>query len=383
MSAQWFSCPAETRLRSAGTQDQNRAAMRNLLDCLRERCAIRASHADPATITRGVAGRALVLCQSSGSSGGAKTIRRSQASWIASFEVNRDLLGVGPGDCYAVLGQLGHSLSLYAATEALHLGAGLMVLAGDGPRSQLRALHEGRASILYATPAQLRRMLGLAGDTHLPALRHVICGGGKLDETSRAAMQALCPNARIAEFYGASETSFVTLSDGATPPGSVGKPYPGVRLELSPRGEIWVASPYLFQGYEETGVPDIRRRGDYVSVGDIGMLDQDGNLFLRGRGSRMVTVADRNVFLEDVETRIAACAPARLAAAVAVPDAMRGHAVLAFVEGAPDDGLARRIRDDCRARLGDHAVPRRVIFLPALPMLPAGKPDLRALAALA
>lgn len=361
-----------------GARQQNAPALRGLLDCLARglpihasQQGIRAAAPDPAP---------LLYCQSSGSGGRVKTIRRSHASWIASFEVNRDSFGLSAHDRYGVLGNLGHSLSLYATLEALHLGAGLLVLAGDSPRNQMRQLAEAGVSVLYATPTQLRR-LQLAGGPGLPAVTHVFCGGGKLDDACRDGMAALCPNAAIREFYGASETSFITIADAGTPAGSVGRAYPGVRIRLSEGGRIFVASPYLFDGYHEPDLAPPPRDGDHIGTGDIGWLDAGGHLFLRGRESRMVTVADRNLFLEDVETAMAA-AGAGLCAAIALPDPQRGHAVIAAIEGAQDDALAARLRRACRDALGDHAAPRRVVFLPRLPLLASDKPDLAALARL-
>ncbi|WP_028712889.1 AMP-binding protein [Paracoccus sp. J55] len=362
-----------------GARGQNAAAVAALLDCLARGLPIHASLTGirPA----GPAPAPMLCCQSSGSGGRVKTIRRSHGSWIASFEVNRAAFGLSAGDRYAVLGQLGHSLALYAALEALHLGAGLLVLAGDGPRSQVRQLAEAGVTVLYATPSQLRRLLLAAGPGGLPALTHVFCGGGKLDAACRAGMAALCPNAAIREFYGASETSFITIADAGTPEGSVGRAYPGVRLRLDDEGRIGVASPYLCEGYAEPDLPPPPRRGGYLFTGDIGRLDARGSLFLRGRESRMVTVADQNLFLEDVEAALAA-AGAGLCAALAVPDARRGHAVVAVVEGAEDEALAARLRRACRDGLGDHAAPRRILFLPRLPLLGSDKPDLAALARL-
>ena len=366
-----FAAPAPDVAPGCGSRGQNRAAVSALLACLREG---RAVHASRHGIVPGDG--PWVFCESSGSSGRVKTVRRSQRSWIASFQVNR-AFGLSPADHYAVLGDLGHSLALYGAVEALHLGAGLTVLAGDGPRGQLAGL--ARATVLYATPTQLRRLLLAVRADSLPGMRHVFCGGGKLDAACRAGIAALCPGAAIREFYGASETSFITIADAATPEGSVGRAYPGVALRLDPAGEVWVSSPYLFDGYAGADQPEIRRDGDFVSVGDIGRLDAAGNLFLHGRASRMVTVADRTLFLEDVEAALAS-AGAGPCAALALPDARRGHAVLAVVEGAGDAARAAALRRACRARLGEHAAPRWVRFLPELPLLASGKPDLRALA---
>ena len=75
-----------------------------------------------------------------GSSGIPRRIRRAQASWIASFGVNAGLFGIGPHCKVAVLGELIHSLALYGAIEALHLGAELHLLGDLRPDRQRTAL---------------------------------------------------------------------------------------------------------------------------------------------------------------------------------------------------------------------------------------------------
>ena len=68
----------------------------------------------------------------SGSTGPPRRIRRTQASWTASFAVNAGF-GIGPGARVAVPGRLVHSLSLYGAVEGLHLGAEVHLLDGLRP----------------------------------------------------------------------------------------------------------------------------------------------------------------------------------------------------------------------------------------------------------
>ena len=344
-----------------------------------------------------------LYCQSSGSRGRAKTIRRSFGSWMRSFEVNEAQFALNPADSYGVLGAISHSLSLYAIIEALHVGADLHLMDGLAPNRQFRALQDGKVSVLYATPSQLRLLLDGASycEGTLSALRLVLSGGGKLDSNCREGLEALCPHANIFEFYGASETSFITLANEQTPIGSVGQPYPEVELEIRDSlgaqthgvGEIWVKSPYLFEGYgiasseashSDTAMPDTYRdtvwRNGFLSVGEMGFLDNDGNLFLKGRKSRMVTVADQNVFLEDVEAVIQIEGQVRLCAVLARPDDQRGHALVAIVEpGSRTRGgidLIERIRKTCRTVLGPHSVPREILFMDAMPRLPSGKPDL-------
>ncbi|NUH66625.1 AMP-binding protein [Sulfitobacter sp. S0837] len=339
-------------------------------------------HALPANLTCPLGG---FLTLTGGASGQPKAVRRSQSSWIASFDVNAARFSLRPADSVAVLGQLSHSLSLYAVLEALHLGLDAHFLADQSPRSQAALIAQAGATILYATPTQLR-LLARGARGPLSSLRLVLCGGGALDPATRTAVEALCPNAALHVFYGAAETSFITLADAQTPAGSVGRPYPGVALRLldeagdptSGVGEIWVRSPYLFKGYAMGSSADTRWRDGFVSVGEMGKLDAEGNLWISGRRQRMVQIADQLVFPEVIEALIAS--KASVACAV-LPreDALRGHHLVGVVEGTESAALADRIIADCRAAVGRLVAPRRVYFTQSLPLLPSGKIDLRAL----
>lgn len=200
-------------------------------------------------------GQGMFETLTSGSSGQPRRIRRSMASWIASFHINASLFGIEPGCRVAVLGQLQQSLALYGAVEAVHLGAEAHLLDGLRPDRQRAALATRKVDLLYATPAQLR-LLVEAGGVPLPDLRLIIVGGSKLDSALRAALAAITP-AAMREFYGAAEASFMTIADAQTPENSVGRAYPGVEIDIrhpdpSGLGQIWVRSPYLFDGYAGT-----------------------------------------------------------------------------------------------------------------------------------
>lgn len=309
----------------------------------------------------------------SGSTGWPRRIRRSQASWTASFAVNASF-GIGPGARVAVLGRLVHSLSLYGAIEGLHLGAEVHLLADLRPDRQRKALIDHQISHLYATPAQLR--LVAAGGPPCPDLRLILVGGSKLDTTLRAALHNLAPQAAVREFYGAAETSFITLADAETPEGAVGRPYPGVEIQVT-EGQVWVKSPYLFMGYG--GDPGgARWRDGWLSVGEMGRLE-DGALYLHGRAGRMVTVADQNVFPEEIETLMAALPGIVRVAVLPVADAKRGHILIAAVQG--DRGREAEILATLRERLGPLKAPKALIWKEDWPVLPSGKTDLRALGA--
>lgn len=321
----------------------------------------------------------------SGTSGAPRRIRRTQASWVASFAMNGRLFGIGPDTRVAVLGRMVHSLSLYGAVEALHLGANMYILDALRPDRQRAALHTARVEVLYATPAQLR-LLAEAPGPALP-LRLILTGGSKLDLTLRAALALLAPAAEVREFYGAAEGSFITLSDRDTPHDSVGAPYPGVFLDIrdaagnalpaAALGEVWVQSPYLFDGYGDGQAGPARMAEGWLSVGEIGWMEA-GNLFLAGRAGRMVSVADQNVFPEEVEAFLAAQPGIQRVAVLPRPDPLRGAQLIAVAMGDPAAETA--VLRAARRHLGPLKAPRAMIWRTDWPELPSGKPDLVRLA---
>lgn len=357
----------------------------------------------------------------SGSSGAPRRIARGVASWTASFAVNAGLFGIGPGVRVAVLGRLTQSLALYGALEGMHLGAEVHLLDDLRPDRQAERLaggvgadgapppllqHEGGGGassadeapaagrlgspspswggvgfggtrgieVLYATPAQMR--LCCEAGVPWPGLRHLVIGGSKLDAGLGARVRALAPSARISEFYGAAEASFISLAGPDCPEDSVGRAYPGVEIALE-GGEIWVRSPYLFQGYAGADPGGARWRDGWLSVGERGEM-RDGFLYLQGRAGRMVTVADQNVFPEEIETFLMGLEGVRQAAVVPEADGLRGLRLVAVLQGDADEEAILRA---LRGRLGPLKAPKRVVWVEDWPVLPSGKTDFRAIEA--
>lgn len=319
-----------------------------------------------------------------GSSGQPRRVIRSMASWTASFAENAKFFAIGPTARTATLGRLVHSLSLYAGVEALHLGGEAHLLDALRPDGQRAALTARAITHLYATPAQLRLLVDAKGPT-LPALCHIITGGSKLDDGLRQALTGLAPKARISEFYGAAETSFITISDAQTPPTSVGRPYPGVEIAIRDGkhpapdgtvGEIWTRSAYAFTAYGPGDPGGAVWQGDWLSVGEMGRLE-NGYLYLSGRAGRMVTVADQNVFPEQIEAWLLSQPGITRAAVLPRPDPKRGTALLAILMGDPmrEDAILRA----ARAHLGPLKAPKQLIWRQDWPSLPSGKTDLQRL----
>jgi long-chain acyl-CoA synthetase len=323
--------------------------------------------------------------QTSGSTGTPRVIVRRQQSWLTSFAVNAKLFDIGFGTKVGVLGRLSQSLCLYAAIETLSLGADLYLLDGKRPDRQAESLLQNEIAVLYATPSQMLQIMASA-PSPMPGLRYLVIGGGRLDQGLATQLAALFPNALIRQFYGAAETSFITLSDCTTPPNSVGRAYPGVEIIIKTSegqpvqsgnlGQIWVKSPYLAESYLMPADQGAIWKNGYISVGEWGrLIGQD--FYLEGRGQRMVTVADQNVFLDAVEAYLCTCQGVIQAFVLAEPDSKRGHILRAIVQG--DATYEVVILQKLRQEYGTLKAPRRLSFRADWPLLPSGKPDVATL----
>lgn len=341
---------------------------------------------------------AYLQCSSSGSDGEPKRIRRSHLSWINSFRVTALNAKLTTTDSYALIGKLSHSLTLYAALEAAWIGADIHALGDLRVDKHFSAIQKMQSTLLYATPTQLRLLCTSAGNKDNEGsvqrnlhVKHIFSGGGKLDQNTHGQLTQHFPNALVKEFYGSSETSFITISDHSTPPDSVGRLYPGVELIIANNrdktdqpstdeaGELWVKSPYLFESYGQGNSGDTQWQDDYLSIGELGRLDKDGYLYLMGRRSRAVNIADNIVYPEVIEHFLRSEATIRQCALIPEPDIKRGSSLIAIVEAPENESMRLQLLKACRKKFGALHSPRKIIFVESIPMLASGKPNITAI----
>jgi long-chain acyl-CoA synthetase len=201
-------------------------------------------------------------------------------------------------------------------------------------------------------------------------------------------LRRLFPNARFAEFYGASETSFMTVAkaDEHGPEASVGRAFSGALVSIRDRagrplpagktGYVFVESPFLFMNYACGETSDLLCHDGAMSVGDIGFLDPNGFLHLVGRASRKIVTSGKNVYPEEIE-RVLERHPAVAAAAVlGAPDGSRGERLIALVHERADAVVTcAELIAHLRKALPLYKVPRVYASVPDWPLTRSGKAD--------
>ncbi len=329
----------------------------------------------------------------SGSSGLPKGFRRSHGSWTSSFDICLESFGPGAGATMLVPGRLSHSTFLFGALLGLWSGAGVRLQSRFAPGPALDTLASGDAGAMVAVPSQLILMLELAQRRKLspmPGVQLLMIGGAPWNRARTPELQQLFPGARIIEFYGASETSFIawTDSDAALPDHVVGRPFSNVEVRIDATtpdtpGLIYVRSPMVFSDYvtlrDSDEQPALLRDGDWLSVRDVGHLDEQGRLHLLGRQQRMLLAHGRNLFPEEVESVLAAHPAVAAASVQGIADAVRGVQVAALLK-VTDAVSPEALIAWCRERLEPYKIPRRFYTCSDWPLTPSGKTDHKQLA---
>ncbi|WP_245981887.1 AMP-binding enzyme [Mycetocola tolaasinivorans] len=287
----------------------------------------------------------------SGSSGTARILVRSEASWATSFSAVSTLLG--DAESVALPAPPASSLTLFSLAHAL---------TGRGPRPALDAESARTATAFHGTPQGLQSLLDAEA---IPAVRTALVGGSHLDPALRARAEA--NGIRLTSYYGAAEASFIAIDRGDGL-----RAFPGVELDVR-AGVLWVRSPYIALGYLGEGGP-LRRDGEWVTVGDLAELSDDV-LTLRGRSDGAILTASATVIPEEVEAALRGVPGIADAVVFDVPAPRIGALVAAVIEPeAADTPLTlTELREAAERSLAPAHRPR-LWFSGVIPRTPSGKP---------
>lgn len=337
-----------------------------------------------------------VMLYTSGTTGRPKGVRRPLSGnypQLSGHHVDfMARLDIHPGDeVHLVLSPLYHAAPGTFSFVALGFGHTVVLAQRPGPERVLDLVQRHRVSTTFTVPTVLHRLLRLPADTRgrydTSSLRSVVHAGAPCPSwVKRGCIEWLGPV--LTEFYGATEGSATAVrsAEWLVKPGTVGSPLPGAEVrvldedgEALPTGEI--GAVYFRSGI--TGVeyfkdPDktaAARRGQLISAGDIGYLDEDGWLFLCDRRTDLILSGGVNVYPAEVEAELLGHPEVADAAVIGVPDAEWGQSVLAVLQPEPGStaGLASRVQQHCRERLAGFKMPRRVELRDRLPRTDTGK----------
>lgn len=303
-----------------------------------------------------------LVVETSGSTGRPKRVVLSRAALRASADATHRRLG-GPGQWLLNLPPV-HVAGLQVLYRSLR--AGVTAVEQQGSLASAVAAMAGPRRYVSVVPTQLVRLLREpAGTAALAALDAVLVGGGPMASAVR--QEAERAGVRVVQTYGMSETCGGCVYDGL--------PLDGVAVKIDAAGEVLLAGPVLFDGYQDDPdrTAEVLRDG-WLRTSDVGRLDEDGRLRILGRTDDVLISGGVKVPAVAVQQMLEQHPGVREAAVVGVPDPEWGERVVAVVAG--EGPPLAELRDLVTPRSW---APRQVVPVPELPRLANGKPDRLAL----
>lgn len=249
-------------------------------------------------------------------------------------------------------------------------------------------VREEKVSLMVGTPSFFSGYLRQSEPGDFNSIRVAVAGADKTPDSLRAGFIQK-HNLELCEGYGTTETSPVVSTNlpNANKPGSIGKVLPSVRVKIvdinsgaalppGSEGKILVKGDLVMKGYfddiEETS---LRIKDGWYETGDMGLMDEEGYLWHRGRLKRFVKIGGEMVSLVRVETVLLGLLPDGAdCCVVEVPDSLKGARIVAALTEPVNE---KKILKAMAEQLPNLALPKQFVVLEEFPKMGSGKIDFR------
>ncbi|MDD4074773.1 MAG: AMP-binding protein [Eubacteriales bacterium] len=351
-----------------------------------------------------------VILYSGGTTGTTKGILLSNLNFNALAE---QIVAMNPmfrpGDKMLAAMPLFHGFGLGVCIHSMLANGGRCILVPRfTAKSYAKLITKYKCNFIAGVPTLYEALLRLPsmGSANLSCLKGVFSGGDSLSVELKKKFDAFLYDhhsvVQIREGYGTTEcvTASCLTPTNMVKEGSIGLPFPDTyykivkpgtdeELPYGQEGEILLAGPTVMQEYikhpEETA-STLRKHADgltWVYTGDLGMMDEDGFIFFRGRIKRMIVTSGYNVYPAQLENILDAHEKVHMSCVIGIPDPYRMQRVKAFVMLKPGIVASEEIKQDilayCRLHIAKYAMPYDVEFRESLPKTLVGKVAYRVL----
>jgi long-chain acyl-CoA synthetase len=274
---------------------------------------------------------------------------------------------------------------------ALSQGAEMVIMPRFVLLDALKLIDKTKPTVMPGVPTMFIAMLGhpKLDKFDLSSLKYCISGGAPLPIDVKEKFERLT-GCKVVEGYGLTEASpSVTCNpvEGPVKSGSIGQPLPGTILSLrdladpskevplGEKGEICVKGPQVMKGYwnkpEATADQFV---GDYLRTGDVGVMDEEGFVFIVDRIKDLIIASGYNVYPRRVEEAIYEYPGVEEVTVIGIKDQYRGEAPKAFIKlKAGVKATADDIRRHLETKISKIEMPAQIEFRDSLPKTMIGK----------
>ncbi len=320
------------------------------------------------------------LMYTSGTTGNPKGAIRSHRG-MAMLALMTDIeFRLHRGDNTLLVMPMCHANSLNFFSASLYCGAGITIFsrASFDPELCLRTLGEG-VTFSSLVPTHYSMMLDVPRHGQVGSVEKLLVSSATAFPETKRQIIEMFPNSGLYELYGSTEAGWVTVlhpDEQFDHLGTVGREVVGSQairmldddgqdVPDGEPGELFSCSPYQFDGYwnlpEKTAEA---LRGNYLSVGDVALRDENGFIRLIDRKKNLIISGGENIYPAEVEQVLINHPDLREVAVIGRPDAKWSELVVACV--VPKPGATadpNQIMEWSRDRLAGFKRPREIVIL--------------------
>ncbi len=328
----------------------------------------------------------------SGTTGRSKGAMSAHRQTIGVAQAWAELGGVRSEDRYLVVNPFFHSFGYkIGIVVGLLTGATLYPVATFDLDETMTLIESERISLLPGAPTIYQSLLNAPGraDRDLSSLRLAVTGAAVVPVVLIERMRAPAPEGlgidQVVTAFGMTEAVVATMcrqDDSAeTVATTCGRAIPGMEARIAgaagpgDAGELLLRGDYVMLGYldDPAATAEAIDEDGWLHTGDVGTLDEAGNLRITDRLKDMYISGGFNVYPAEVEQALARLDGVADVAVVGVPDDRMGEVGKAYVVRTDASLTAEAVVAFCKERLANFKVPRHVEFVDGLPRNLSGK----------
>ncbi|MGI6664615.1 MAG: class I adenylate-forming enzyme family protein [Christensenellaceae bacterium] len=328
-----------------------------------------------------------VIIQSSGTTGQSKGIILSHKAITLNADYIIENQSITPKECTLLIRSFVHSSGLSDIMVSLRSGMTTFLGAGVHPRQVLFQMENCSVTRIGLVPTLLKIYFQqIKKDMYkLAALKTINVGGAVLLEQQVEQALAILPHINIFNHYGLAEVGprLTGQTSEKNTIGSVGSPIHkdikikivnerNVELPCGEIGRVFVKTPTMFSGYvsgAETNIID-----GWLNTNDLGYLDPNGELFIKGRADDAILSKAKIVYPSDVEKIILQTKGVQQCIVFGYPDDIYGEKIICYyISENNNENMQSNILNNCYRQLMEHEVPREVYCIDEFPKGFSGK----------
>jgi acyl-CoA synthetase (AMP-forming)/AMP-acid ligase II len=322
----------------------------------------------------------------SGTTGRPKGAMSAHRQTIGVADAWASLGGVATEDRYLVVNPFFHSFGYkIGIVVGLLTGCTLYPVAAFDVEDTMRLIQDAQITVLPGAPTLYQSLLTAPdrSDFDLSSLRLAVTGAAVVPVVLIERMRAAAPDGlgidNVVTAFGMTEAVVATMcreGDSAdTVANTCGRAIPGMEARIGDSGELLLRGEYVMLGYLDD--PEATREAidedGWLHTGDIGTLDEQGNLTITDRLKDMYISGGFNVYPAEVEQALMRLEGVNDVAVVGVPDERMGEVGKAVVVRRDESLTEDTVIAFAKERLANFKVPRQVEFTDVLPRNLGGK----------